>query len=666
MNLERKTGLFCLAMILILFSCFIYQGTIRNHILEWDDQVYVRDNPHIKALNISNIKSILSMPYFKNYTPVHLLSYLFDHVLWGDNYNGYHLTNLLIHILNGVLILILMQMWFNDRFASFFVFALFLIHPIHVESVAWISERKGLLAGFFFLAALLSYHLLRKTGRRGWYILCFILFCMAILSKPVAITLPLILILFDLALYRKRISLTDLLPFFLISLFSFATTVWAQKVGGGIKGYLGGSLLTSISATPYIILRYLARLIWPFPPFRLSCRYVIRPERFLPRSSILPLGSLILLLSILFAIYAWFVDRKERTVFLGVMWFFIILLPVLNFIPTSTQMADRYLYLPAIGIYWIVGIWVSKWIKKIYSSRGLFMAFIIIVIFLVAFGLQTRRRVRIWRSDETLWKDALEEEPENYYALTYLGNYYLQGALGDPEGEESRVKLEEAEDLFLHALDIAPDFAQANLGLASIMIQTERIQEAFPLLQRALKTNTEPLQRVRIHYDLGLAFMHNGQEKEAEYWFKKVINEDKGFKSAYLGLGQLYMNIAENEGDKGLGYQKAACVFQEMLRIFPDDFRAYFSLAVLKGKQGRIDEAIHLYQRAISLAMPVNRQREKADAHINLGILYQTKQKYWEALFHYESALKIAPNHPMALQIKKVISELRAALSPRI
>jgi len=103
MNLERKTGLFCLAMTVILFSAFIYKGAIRNHILEWDDQVYVRDNPHIKALSIDNIKSILTKPYFKNYTPIHLLSYLFDHIFWGDNYSGYHLTNLLIHILNLLL-----------------------------------------------------------------------------------------------------------------------------------------------------------------------------------------------------------------------------------------------------------------------------------------------------------------------------------------------------------------------------------------------------------------------------------------------------------------------------------------------------------------------------------------------------------------------------------
>jgi len=287
-------------------------------------------------------------------------------------------------------------------------------------------------------------------------------------------------------------------------------------------------------------------------------------------------------------------------------------------------------------------------------------------IFFFALGLQTQRRVRIWQSDETLWRDSLEEEPRNYYALTYLGNHYLREALEKPEGEGSRAKLEDANELFLHALDIAPDFAQANLGLASIMIQKGRIQEAFPLLQRALKTNSEPLQRVRIYYDIGLAFMHNGQNKEAEYWFKKTIRENVGFKSAYLGLGQLYMNIAENEGDRSLGYQKAAHIYEEMLRVFPDDFRALFSLAVIKGQEGRVDEAIHLYQQALSLATPENIEKEKADAHINLGILYQTKQKYWDAIFHYESALKIAPHHPAAIQIKRVILELRAALSPRL
>jgi tetratricopeptide (TPR) repeat protein len=658
-----------MAVILILFSVFIYRGSIRNHILDWDDQFYIKDNPYIKELSIANLKRVFLEPYFKNYTPLHLVSYLSDHLLWGENYTGYHLTNLCFHIINGILILLLIYAWTEDWRIAFFVYGIFLAHPINVESVAWLSERKGLLAALFFLIALISYDRLKRTGRRGWYMVCFIIFCLAILSKPMAITLPLILILLDLTVYQSRSSTADLIPFFLISLFSFGSTLWAQKVGGGVKGYLGGRFITSILSIPYIILRYVSAIIWPFSPVRLSCRYVILQERFQPLFSLNILGPMIFAIFLLSVIYALLLYKKDRTGIMGITWFFIILLPVLNFIPTSTQMADRYLYLPAIGIYLMVGTWISKGIERIsinpLSSRTRFFSLLIPIIMIAALGLQTQKRVRVWQSDKTLWEDALVEEPKNYYALTYLANFYFQEALKKPEHEQGRAKLVKAKGLFQSALDINPDFAQANLGMASTLIQMGHIQGVLPFLRQALKTNTEPLQTVRIYYDLGLVFLHTGKAKEAEYWFNKAIKEDKGFRPAYLGLGQLYLKNAENGDDKERGYQQAANVYQKMILLFPNEFKAYFSLAVLRGEEGRVNESIQLYKQALSLPMSDSGPFEKANAHINLGILYQKQKEYGQALVHYETAVRIAPKHPMAHQIITVISEIRAALHIR-
>lgn len=351
---------------------------------------------------------------------------------------------------------------------------------------------------------------------------------------------------------------------------------------------------------------------------------------------------------------------------MGVTWFFIILLPVLNFVPTSTQMADRYLYLPAIGIFLLVGTWISKGIKRISiigsSSGTRFLSLLIPVIVIASLGLKTQKRVYVWQSDKTLWEEALGEEPRNYYALTYLANFYFQEALREPDQEQGRAKLTKAKDLFQSALDINPDFAQPNLGMASTLIQMGHIQGVIPFLTQALKTNTEPLQTARIYYDLGLVFMHTDEVKEAEYWFSKAVKEDKGFRPAYLGLGQLYMKKGEKGDDKNTGYQEAANVYQDMIRLFPDEFKAYFSLAVLRGKEGRLNEAIQLYNRALSIPMSNTTPFEKANAHINLGIIYQMLKEYGRALFHYETAVRMAPKHPTTPQIRTVISEIRAAL----
>ncbi len=666
--MNRKFAFSCLA-ILILLTVFIYRGSIRDHILDWDDQFYIKDNPYIKELSPANLKSILTAPYFKNYTPVHLLSYLLDHILWGENYTGYHLTNLCIHIINGILILLLIYVWTKDWWIALFVSGIFLTHPVNVESVAWLSERKGLLAGLFFLVALLSYDRLKRTGRRGWYMVSLFIFCLAILSKPMAITLPLILILLDLTLYRTRSSIADLIPFFLISSFSFGSTLWAQRTGGGVKGYMGGSLITSILSIPYIILRYLSVLIWPFPPVRLSCRYVILPEGFLTPFSLNILGPMILVIILLSAVYIWLLYNKDGIGILSTTWFFIILIPVLNFIPTSTQMADRYLYLPAIGIYLFCVTCLSKGIKRIsvnrlFSGTG-FFSLLIPVIIIAILGLRTQKRVGVWQSDKALWEDALVEEPRNYFALTYLANLYFHEALKEMAQGLGRANLLKADNLFQSALDINPDFAQANLGMASTLIQMGHIQQAFPFLKQALKSNTEPLQTPRIYYDLGLAFMHTDETKEAEYWFKKAIKEDKRFKPAYLGLGQLYLKKAESGDDTNSGFQQAENIYQETIRLFPDEFKAYFSLAVLMGQEGRVNESIQLYKQALSLHMSDASPYEKANAHINLGILYQTQKEYGQALLHYETAVRIAPKHPMANQILTVISEIRAALFMR-
>jgi len=660
---DKRIGLTGIVIIVII-TIFVYLGSIRNHLLEWDDQVYVRENPYIKGSTCSHIKEILTQPYFKNFSPVHLLSYCADHAVWGETYAGYHLTNLCIHIVNGILIFLLVYLWTHDYWITLFAAASFLMHPVHVESVAWISERKGLLCGLFFLGALLAYDRLKKTGFRAWYLVCFLLFSLSILSKPVAITLPLICILLDRTLYRTPSSLADIIPLFVLSLFSGLATVWAQGIGGGIKEYVGGNLVTSLLSIPYIILRYIARILWPFPPVKLSARYVVWEHMVAPSQLLLAWGFLALISFLAIILYSLLLFNGRRIAILGTTWFFITLLPVLNIIPTSTQMADRYLYLPAIGIYLVMGTMLVKGIRKaIQISPAGMILLLIPLVWLTCLGVKTHKRVEIWQSDKTLWENALDEDPRNFYALTNLANVYLREAFDEPDTIRQREAAEKAGRLFLHALEINPDYASAHLGIGSTLIHTGSAQGALRHLSRALLYNTEPLQRVRIYYNAGLAFMHTGRNDEAALWFHRAIEEDRGFKSAYFGLGHLYMSIAQNAEKKDLWFQRAAAVYQDAMRRFPEEFRAYFSLAVVREHEGRVDDALALYRQAIALPASPGTETERANAHINIGILYQRQGRYSQAMFHYREALRIAPRHPHAPEIEKTLEELRYAIS---
>ncbi|MGA1843115.1 MAG: tetratricopeptide repeat protein [bacterium] len=649
---------------IVILTVFAYRGSIRDHLLEWDDQVYVRENPYIKGITRSHLKAILTQPYFKNFSPLHLLSYCADHALWGENYAGYHLTNLAIHIINGFLLLLLVFLWTHDYWIALFVAAALLIHPVHVESVAWISERKGLLCALFFFGALIAYDRLKKTGVRGWYLAAFLLFSLSILSKPMAITLPLILILLDRTVYREHSSLGDLIPFFILSLFSGLITVWALETGGGIKGYVGGNLAASLLSIPVIILRYISRILWPFPPFRLSARYVLRWNMVAPRAALPAWGMLVLIAFLVFYLHSRLPSGERRITVAGTAWFFITLLPVLNIIPTSTQMADRYLYLPAIGIYVAMGTLLARGIRRLtrVSPAGM-ISLVVPLIWLACLGVKTRTRVAIWQSDQTLWEDALEEDPKNHYALTNLANVYLHQALDEPDTTRRGEAAEKAGSLFLHALEISPEHASAHLGIASTLVHMGSSQKALPHLSRALLYNTEPLRRVRIYYTAGLAFMHIGRRDEADLWFHKAIEEDRGFKPAYFGLGHLYMSIAQNTEKRDLWLQRAAEVYQEVMRRYPEEFKAYFSLAVVRENEGRPAEALALYRQALDLPASPGEERERADAHINIGIIHQRQGRYSQAMFHYREALRIAPGHSRAQEIERTLEELRKALS---
>ncbi len=654
----RAGRLIATLLFLVILGSLCFANSVKNPLLHWDDHVYIQKNPYIKTFSWTNLKTLFSQPYFKNYAPLHILSYHLDYRLWGLNPSGYRLINIILHILNSLLVFFLIREWYHNEKAAIIGAALFVVHPIHVESVVWLSQRKDVLSAFFFLLALYGYIQFFKNKNWSWYGLSLILFLLALLTKPVAITLPLILIFYDWCFSPKkpRIGWKDKLPFFLLSGVSAITTIWAQSAGTGIKHYVGHNFFVSLFLTGKIIVLYLGKLLLPI---NLSARYVFSIQKFsdmLTISFILPWIFLLFLAGWLL----WLLKKNAPLAFPGC-WFLITLLPVANLIPTSTQMADRYMYLPSLGYSLAIGLFVCSlgiWAKQ-KKRRRLVQGISIIMVggLIMFYGSLTVDRNLVWRSNYTLWKDALKSNPHNYYAATYLANACLMdGQKQSKHPKQKKYTLQEAKKNFQQGISLNPSFAPALLGMGSVLIEEGKPKVAIPFLLQAQKYNDEKRQSLRIKHNLGIAYLKEGLFDKAEKTFASAIKQDPTFPPPYLALGKLYFDRNTYQG-----YQKAAKHYLQATKLSPEDPRGYFYLAMALDQLGNFSSAVYNYQKALHLI--TNKSSESsllnpADIHLNLGGLYYRLQDYPKAVRHYRELLFLDPSHPQAEAVRSIMLTL--------
>lgn len=458
---------------LIIVTFTAYQASLTHNLLiNWDDQGYVTNNPHIKELNWQSIHWMFTHFHMHNWHPLTLISYAVDYQLFGLEGGGYHLTNLIFHILNviwffftGVVILHLSRLTPSQSTSPHALFplmaaglaaSLLAIHPQHVESVVWVSERKDVLFLFFFFPAILSYIRYVHGRRWQWYVLSIIFFILAALSKPMSVSFPIILILLDIYPLR-RTSFTaqqlypasyykllwEKVPFIFISAGLVVLTFLAQKIGSHTGEEIihsmqfadlqlsGGALMSleSLNFTQRLLhvaesyIHYLSKLFFPFsfsPYYQMDWQFAIYPLFTLLAITVL-------------TIYAWY---KKQYYWLIIWLFYLItLLPVIGLVKIGGQAAaDRYAYLPLLPIYLLLGAAVTHILFTVYHRQQVFfVAFILTAVLVIGVTLHTftRQQVLIWRDDETLWQHALSLDPFNYRAMTNLGQLKeRQGDIG--------------------------------------------------------------------------------------------------------------------------------------------------------------------------------------------------------------------------------------------
>jgi len=625
------------------FTSLLYIRTLWAGFLEYDDQFFILGDKAIKALTFSNLIEIFTEPYFANFHPLTRLSFAFDFAIWGVNPMGFHISSLFYYSVGCGLVFLLLYKLLDNIGAACAAAFLFAAHTTHVEAAAWISARKDLLCLIFGTASLYFFIMYKEKKKFSVVLFLGILVFsfLAGLSKSLAIILPFLIL--SMSIFRYRVvehkDLLVVLAVILIMVFVGVENFQAQDEAGAVK-----KMRPSISTMGEVVFSYFWKTVIPA---NLSARYVVDPG---DRSMLFAiLGGALFLFFAAFALMQFL--KKRRLAPLVFTWFVIPLLPVSNIVPLSIQMADRYLLWPSLAWCLLVGAWLkhashisldsAKNNKPVTAAYGLWFCLLIVVC-----GL-TVARCEVWLDDEKLWKDALEENEDNYFALGALGRI----ALNRSDNEEASRFLSRA----MQQNHGADSSIYLNYGL--LMSRLGRRKEALDSYRDAFNSGGENSWFAhRAAGNIAMMLSDMGQKEEAKLWFEKaldlIVKTQESRIGHYLGLGKVHYDLKE--------FDKAQMIYKEACKEDPDDPRPCFYLGLALQELSRYQEAEDVYKKALTLK---REQFDYSNVHLMLGKLYDENLNFSAlALAQYQMVLEINPSHPQKDSLQAVIRSLSSKL----
>lgn len=472
-----KSTLLPLLFLLMVTATAFHEVPVHEMLVTWDDQLYVTENPDIRGFDRHNITRAFSSSYAGNYAPVQILSYMLDYSVWGENPAGYFLANIGYHFISGVLLYYLLIRLGFQVWGAAIGTAVFLVHPVQVESVAWISQRKTLLAMLFYLGAFhayLSYRHAKGQGGWRWYVASVGMFALALLSKSVAVIFPLMLMVYDLTGATVKSDLkahVDKLLFFAaaaaVGLLAFMTQ--SPEMHGGRIPYPPHPWLTIPLTMLPVLVNYLRLLFWP-DPATLCIMYFPTTRDHIDGMA---LFGLVVAAGLLMT--GWYLYRKARVRLFWYLLFFLGLLPVAQIIPIATLMNERYLYFPLLGVAGLVA-WgcdaMRNEVRWAWPGRAVITGVVAVILLLATVSAI---RSRVWRNGITLFGDAVAKLPHERDPWTLLAESYL--AHGD--AMTARRLYEKAETL-------GPLGANDQFKLASIYLEAGELDRAFSAIWKLL------------------------------------------------------------------------------------------------------------------------------------------------------------------------------------
>jgi protein O-mannosyl-transferase len=593
------TQMIFLAIVLEVAVVAVYYPVHWQPFANYDDPDYVTDNFHVKAgLHGDTVKWALTARDAANWHPVTWISHALDTSMFGLNPAGPHDVNVLLHILNALLLFWVLQHATGFIGRSWMVAALFALHPVNVESVAWIAERKNLLSMFFFLLTLAAYRWYASKPQISRYLVVAALFALGLMSKPQVITLPFVLLLWDywplgrLALRpspsalrqnssgeisgEKRTAnsewrwlLLEKVPLLALSAASAVLTVNAQA-GGGATSYYGHVLLLENALISYA--RYLGKAFWPS---RLALFY---PYPLKPYPLWQLCGAAFILLAITLAVA---LAYRRRYLTVGWLWFLGTLVPMIGVVQVGTQaMADRYAYLPFVGLFIMVCWLVAEWAGQVQLSPVLLRTASVAV--LLALALISYRQVSFWNDHITLWTHVLEVTSNNWVAENNLGTALLKTG-----------RMEEAIPHFRAAVALDPTDPNSTMNIGTYEQAHGNLPAAIELYRKAAEMARNPKVKARAYNNLGYAYKDIGDLADARTSLQSAVATDPEFVGAWISLGL----VAQRAGDLPL----AISSYSRAIQVHPSDF-GYLLLAGALEASGDRTQAASARQKAALLS----------------------------------------------------------------
>ncbi len=605
-----KSPSWILALVLVIATIALYYPVSHHPFVNYDDDVYVTENAHVQSgLNWDTVKWAFTTYEFVNWHPLTWISHALDYQMFQLDPGGHHETSVALHVLNTLLLFWVLLRATGSPGPSLVVAALFALHPINVESVAWISERKNLLSTLFFLLALGAYRWYAREPRVTRYAAVAALFALGLMAKPQIITFPFVLLLWDywplqrmfadrtepsgnLAPIPAKTSswlILEKLPLFAICLASAVITLRAERTGGTLSGIYFHPFPVRLQNAILSYVRYLGKAFWP------SGLALYYPY---PSGDSLALWRVIAASGFLLAVTALVIaGRRRRYLLVGWLWFLGTLGPMMGLKQIGIQaMADRYAYLSFIGLFIMVCWGIAEWTRQRHISSPNLAAFSVVA--LLALAIMTRRQVSYWDDNVKLWSHAVGVTTNNYVAEDHLGGALLADG-----------QLEAAMPHFYRAVAINPDDPDSNLNIGGYEQRQRNFAQAIAQYNKVIRATQDSVVlnavvRAKAFDNMGYAYRELGDLPHARESFEAAVAVDPQFAKAWIGLGL----VEQKSGNIGLAIQ----AYSQAMKLQPSDW-GYLLLARALEQSGDNDAALSAIRQAQSMTRNLENAQRGAD-----------------------------------------------------
>jgi tetratricopeptide (TPR) repeat protein len=630
------------AVILVATTCAAFFPALRNEFVDWDDYENLVNNASYRGLGWDQLRWMFTTFHLGHYQPLSWMTLGLDHLIWGTDPFGYHLTNLIIHAANAILFYLVCRRLLSIVFAlppertrqpglaiaAGLAALVFAVHPLRAESVAWVTERRDVLSALFFLASIDCYLRAQwpkqSQSRRGWLSLALVACVLSLLSKATAVTLPLVLLLFDvyplgrlpgrLTSWFKpdhRHVLFEKLPFFMLAGVFGLIALSAQQHTGALRPVQQYFLSHRVAQSFYGVCFYLWKSLFPA---RLSPLYEL-PFDF---AAWAPLFLFCGAAAVSITLVLYRVRRRWPGLLASWLYYNLMLAPVSGVAQSGPQLAaDRYTYLSCLSWSLLLGggfYYLSKSAGQSDGRRRLFVTSCTLAVpAVIVLGTMAWQQTKVWRDTRTLWEHVIAVGPPSSIA------FYNMGRMIEHEGDNGR-----AMEYYQRSLAVNPTLADAHHNLARLLARNGQPLEAMEHYRRALEVKPRDADT---HNNLGLLLAMRGEIPAALREFQTAVEIDPNYGRAYFNMARVFAR----QGD----VEKSVQSYRHALKVNPDEVEIHLGLGEALARQGQLEEAAAHFQEAIKI------QPTFAEAHVALARLLANQSKKDEAEKHYQEALRL-------------------------